>query len=138
METERRLYTITKGVFSRMEEGEHRVYSAKVTSNMDGKNEVYLTDEEANKFGRHRLKEIHGRGIRTQKTEILTPPVGKTNDDEEGNDQVAIGELIAMGEESTGAAAARRFREAVINAGVLDDVPSKKNDILEALRNLTN
>lgn len=134
MSVERNPYRIKKGQFARQEEGDYRFYGAKVPGNMDAKDEVDLTDEEARRFGLGRLERLARRGSNTPRKEVLTPP---TTHDETVEDNV-LAELLEMGDNAVGAAASRRFREAVIEAGVLEEVPSKKDDILEALRALTN
>lgn len=134
MATERHPYRINKGQYARFEEGEFRYYGARIAPDMDANNEVDLSDEEARRFGLHRLTRLTRRDTRAPAKEVLTPPA---NAGESDADQI-LADLMEMGDNAVGAAASRRFREAVIASGVLEDVPSKKDDILEALRSLTN
>lgn len=64
----------------------------------------------------------------------MDAPEGATG--EEPNKLRTIGELINEGEETSGAAEFNVWRQRVIEANVLEAVPAKKAEVLEALRNL--
>lgn len=136
---ERSLYRIKRGSFTRRdgppvpirdgkgnitgEEKQHILYSAKTLARMDARNEVYMTDEEADRFGRHKLE-------RLIKSDIKTKPAPE----EAVDGETVIAALIAEGEEATTKKEIRDWRKKVIDADLIDEVPTSKAAILKLLR----
>lgn len=157
---ERRPYRIIRGSLSRrdgavvypMDEHGRRIenakpkkgfvhYSAKTQANPDARDEVELTDAEALAFGLTRLQRISRRNIITETPDDAPIKPISTTAIVSANDEDFLGmvnKLIVMGNKATGMAEATEFRKRVENSGVLTDVPKRKADIIEALKNLLN
>jgi hypothetical protein len=138
-------FKVIRGSLTRKElvEGkrQHVHYSPKKMDDLGAKDEVMLTEHEAEKFGLSRLR-------RLTKSTVETPPTVTPNfaaaSDEDGvdinvDDKTPVdiaAELITEGIETAGRAAVSDWRQKVVASKLLSKVPSKKDDILEALRSL--
>ncbi len=154
MSDERQLYRIKRGSFTRRDGAEraiidhrghetgkyreHVLYSAKSMANMDAKDEVHMTDEEADKFGRHRLERLIGVGVNTIIAPATRTKTKKEEPKKEDDEEVTMiaGTLFKDGQKAKSPKEKRDFRRAVVDADIIDDVPEKHTDILEVLREL--
>lgn len=157
---ERKLYRIKRGSYTRRDGPETRIidcnghatgtlkahvtYCAKTMANRDAKDEVYMTDEEADKFGRHRLDRLLGQDIKIIQPKqapadgIKKTKVADLKDGDMDTSEAAamIAALIKKGEKAKTPKEKRDFAKEVGNADLIDEVPDKHSDIIDALKEL--
>ncbi|MGE0366940.1 MAG: hypothetical protein AB7Q00_14530 [Phycisphaerales bacterium] len=150
VDTSRKLYKIVKGTYSRRDgepvqvkdprTGEvikdangkalrkraHVIYQAKSSTNPHARDEIYMTDVEAFRFGLHRLKQLVSSNVQTLDVE------NAASDEEDAQPEI-IAALIEEGNVAAGPKAVKAWKEKVAKSKVLNKVPDRKGDILEAL-----
>lgn len=101
-----------------------------------GRNEVMLTEEEALAFGLHKLDKLSKSEIKSRAELPAQAPVDDNPEPSDDGEVSALDRLILEGEEVKGLKPTRAWRKRVIDADLLEEVPSKKDDIMDALRAL--
>lgn len=172
MSEDRQLYRIKRGSYTRRDGPEskitdshgnvtgmqraHVTYSPKTIANSQAKDEVYMSDIEADKFGRQKLERLVAQDIRTieprtlkkgeklQESKAPLPPgveisnAGGRADEED--DAAATSKmilaLIKKGEKAKTPKEKRDFAKEVGNADLIEEVPDKHAEILDALKEL--
>lgn len=157
---DRKLYRIKRGSYTRRDGIEskifdhngketgtlkaHVTYCAKTMANRDAKDEVYMTDEEADKFGRNRLERLFQQDIKIIQPKVASADgikktkVADLKDGDMDTSEAAelIAALIKKGEKAKTPKEKRDFAKEVGNADLIDEVPEKHADILDALKEL--